>query len=384
VGCSAVGLSTIPDLVEGLLAGRSARTVRAYQADLDDFARWRGLPLGEAVAQLLGAGAEEGGRLAGRFAAQLQHEGRAPATIGRRMGTLRLLLRLARDRELIDWWLPDDWGSMPEYVEESGDVAYLLPRHPAETDRLDLQHYVLAEALGGHHLAPVVGLARVLDVGAGTGQWGYDVHQEHPRAVVVGFDLVAPKADGPGGYFAVRGNLLHGLPFGDSSFDFVHQRLMFSGIPVNLWPATVLELVRVCRPGGWVELVEGATQFQPAGPATERLAGLLLELNRRAGLDTASVVFGSLDRYLIDAGLRDVVRRTIDLPLGDWGGRVGSLMGSDIRALFTRVSAAFTARLGVPTAECVELVRAAQLEWEQLRTTYSVAMAWGRRPGAKE
>jgi SAM-dependent methyltransferase len=226
--------------------------------------------------------------------------------------------------------------------------------------------------------APIPGQVDAL----GLEDW-HQLSQEHSGAMVVGFDLVPPKPGGPGGYQAVRGNLLRGLPFADACFDFVHQRLLFSGIPVNAWPATVRELVRVCRPGGWVELVEGATQFQPAGPSTERLAELLRKLNGTTGLDTDSVVFRSLDRYLVGAGLRDVVRRTIDLPLGDWGGRVGSLMGSDIRALFSRVSPAFSARLGVPAAECVELVRAAQLEWEDLRTSYSVAAAWGRAPAIR-
>jgi SAM-dependent methyltransferase len=377
-------VSTIPDLIDGLLAGRAASTVRAYRADLDDFARWRGMPLVEAATQLLAAGGEEGGRIAQRYAAQLRRSGRSPATIDRRMGTLRLLVRQAWDLGLVDWSLGvDDWGSMPDSVEEPDDVAYLLPRHPAEIDRLDLQHYALGKALGGHYLAPVERLSRVLDVGSGTGQWGYDVRRERPGAVVVGFDLVAPKPGAPGGYHAVRGNLLRGLPFADASFDFVHQRLLFSGVPVDAWPATVHELVRVCRPGGWVELVEGATEFGRPGPASEKLASLLRRLNRTAGLDAGSIVFRSLDRYLVGAGLDVVARRTVDLPLGEWGGIVGSLMASDIRALFSRVMPAFAARLGVSEAESVELLRAAQLEWEDLRTTYGVAVAWGRASASR-
>ena len=217
-------------------------------------------------------------------------------------------------------------------------------------------------------------------MGAGTGQWGYDLCEMHDGALVVGFDLVAPKPGAPEGYRAVRGNLLHGLPFANDSFDFVHQRLLFAGVPVNAWPATVAELVRVCRPGGWVELVEGATRSEPMGPAMERLVDLLLELNRSIGLDTDSVVFRSLDRYLIDAGLEQVARRVVELPLGEWAGSVGRLMASDVRALFTRLSARFTVRLGVPATECMGLVRAAQVEWEELHTTYAVALAWGRKP----
>ena len=37
------------ELVDRFLAGRAERTARAYAADLDDFARFRGLPRAEAV-----------------------------------------------------------------------------------------------------------------------------------------------------------------------------------------------------------------------------------------------------------------------------------------------------------------------------------------------
>jgi SAM-dependent methyltransferase len=303
--------------------------------------------------------------------------------VDRRLGTLRSLVRAAADRELVDWSLSvHDWSAMVGESESMDEgVPYVLPRHPAEADRLDLQHYALLEALRDHHLAPVRSPRRVLDVGAGTGQWGYDLCEIYEEALVVGFDLVLPKLGAPEGYRAVRGNLLEGLPFESDSFDFVHQRLLFAGVPVDAWPDAVAELVRVCCPGGWVELVEGATRSERMGPAMEQLVELLLELNRTKGLDTDSVVFRSLGRYLVDAGLDQVDRTTVELPLGDWAGRVGSLMATDVRALFTRLSAAFAVRLGVPATECMRLVRAAQVEWEELRTTYSLGVAWGRKAG---
>jgi SAM-dependent methyltransferase len=373
------------ELLERFLAGRPPRTGRAYRADLDDFARFAGRSRAEAVAELLAGGPERARLLLSSYAAHLRRLSRAQATVDRRLRTLRSLARLARESGLVDWTLPGDGhgveGQGAEGLEEDGEgVAYVLPRHPSEIDRLDLQHFALAQALGGHYLAPVRQPARVLDVGAGTGQWGYDVSAMHPDALVVALDLKAPKPDPPPRCVAVIGNLLQGLPFAGDSFDLVHQRLLFSGIPVQDWPVTVRELVRTCRPGGWIELLEGATRFEPAGPATRRLTELLLRLNRTTGLDSTSTVFDSLDGYLAAAGAREVVRRTVAMPLGDWAGVTGSLMASDIRALFTRVSAVFTARFRVPARECVELVRAAQLEWEEHHTTYDLALAWGQKP----
>ncbi len=54
----------------------------------------------------------------------------------------------------------------------------------------------------------------------------------------------------PPGYGFVRANVLDGLPFRDSSFDFTYQRLVLvTGIPPHGWTAALPELVRVTKPG---------------------------------------------------------------------------------------------------------------------------------------
>ena len=226
-------------------------------------------------------------------------------------------------------------------------ASYVLPRHPTEVDRLDVQHYALREALDANYLAPVRSPTVVLDAGTGTGQWAYEVCREFPEATVIGLDLVPGKAGSPPNYRGVRGNLLQGLPLRDDLIDFVHQRFLFSGVPVKSWPDVVTDLVRVARPGGWVELVEGATELQPTSPATERLAELFRTLNTSMGLDSTGVVFKSLDGYLKGAGMSEVERHTVALPVGEWGGRIGSMMASDFRALFTRLAPVFQVKFGV-------------------------------------
>jgi len=61
-------------------------------------------------------------------------------------------------------------------------VPYLFPRHPGEIDRLDMQHYGLRQVWGGNYLAPIGRPDRVLDVGCGTGQWGFELCQQFPDA----------------------------------------------------------------------------------------------------------------------------------------------------------------------------------------------------------
>ncbi len=258
--------------------------------------------------------------------------------------------------------------------------AYVFPRHPSELDRLDVQHYALRQAAHGNFLAPIVGPARILDVGTGSGQWAFDLCEQFPEAMLVGFDLVPGKPEHPANYRFVKGNTLQGLPFASDQFDFVHQRLLQSGVPLKDWSGAIGELVRVTSPGCWIELVEVKHEIEPSGPATRRLLSLLSQLAGARGLDRTGIIFQRLDEYLRRAGLTDVTRRDIETPTGEWGGQVGSLMASDLRALFMRLAGVFEAQLGLPAEECHELVAAMTREWEEHHSISTFGVAYGRKP----
>ncbi|HEY7201179.1 MAG TPA: methyltransferase domain-containing protein [Candidatus Dormibacteraeota bacterium] len=372
-------LTAARELVERFLADRPERTLQAYRLDLEDFGRFAGEALAVAVGRLLAGGPAAADYLALQYAVDLRHRARAPATISRRMATLRALVSSAREAGLIDWLLAAPREEDVAAGGRAGQASYLLPRHPSEVDRLDLQHYALTAALGATHRAPVAGPARILDAGCGTGQWGFDLSTQFPDALVIGLDLVPGKPGGPAGHRFVRGNLLRGLPFLDRRFDLVHQRLLVSGVPLASWPAVVAELARVTRPGGWVELVEPMANFDRPGPATERLLGLTKAFARSLGLDTEGAIPNALGAYLREAGLADVGTEALEVPVGHWGGDVGALMATDIRAGFTRVCEVLQARSGLAEEEGRALIERAQVEWEEHETAWTFALAWGRR-----
>jgi SAM-dependent methyltransferase len=260
------------------------------------------------------------------------------------------------------------------------EAAYVLPRHPTEFDRLDVQHYAMRDALAANYLAPIERPNRILDVGCGTGQWAYEVCHQFPEAMVIGLDLEPSKPERPANYRFVKADLLKGLPFPDDSFDFVHQRLLQSGVPLKLWSDVMTDLVRVACPGGWIELVEVKGEVTAGGPATARLLELLLQLAGSRGLDRTGLLFRQLDEYLRLAGLADVQRRDVDVPMGDWGGSTGSLMATDLRALYTRLSGPFQAQLGLTAAECSDLIATMSRELDEYRTLSTFAVAFGRKP----
>jgi SAM-dependent methyltransferase len=376
-------LQRVGDLLARFLADRGARTLQAYSAEVEDFARFVGVGAAAAVAQLLSDRPDASRRLVFEYVVDLRFHGRAQATVDRRLSTLRALMRLARETGLTTSSLevPDD-DEVAAALESrsSGDVPYLLPRHASEIDRLDVQHYALRETLGANHLAPIGPLRQALDVGCGTGQWAFELCQRNPGALVVGLDLVPSKTQRPPGYRWVKANLLHGLPFAGDQFDLVYQRLLVVGVPLDSWPEAVAELVRVTRPGGWVELVEPIFGVRDGGPAVERFNALAHAIAAGKGLDVGRVVYDSLDGYLRDAGLEHVARHEVSLPIGTWGGRVGSFLATDMRATQTRFSAVLQAQAGMSGEECRDLVQRAQVECEQRRMSCSFAIAYGRKP----
>ncbi len=211
-------------------------------------------------------------------------------------------------------------------------VPYLLPKDMGETNRLDFQHYMLRFALKGNYAAPIQNPRDILDVGCGTGRWAMELAQEFPRANVIGVDVAPPPAeDGaastpgadarPTNYVFVQGNVLERLPFADNSFDFVHQRLLTLAVPGRRWPSVVQELLRVTRPGGWVELIEGGDNFS-GSQAMEAITNWGQQLLQRRGIDSSMAA--QIGPLLTAAGAVDVTARIVQLPLGKHGGRLGA------------------------------------------------------------
>lgn len=96
------------DVLADFLSSRSEETVRAYRRDLSLFAQFLGLAPGDvqgAIATLVAA-TEQQARLAVKnWLVKMQAEGLSAATRARRLGSLKKLVRVAREAKVIDWYL---------------------------------------------------------------------------------------------------------------------------------------------------------------------------------------------------------------------------------------------------------------------------------------
>ena len=271
----------------------------------------------------------------------------------------------------------------PDQRARLADALYLLPKDAQEDNRLDYQHHVMHLAIGSHFVAPLPqGLTRILDVGTGTGIWAIEMARLYPQAQVVGVDVGSSsfKSDVPTNCVLQFGNVLETLPFPDRTFDYTHQRFLVSAIPARRWPDVIHELVRVTRPGGWIELLEINNVFQNNGPETTRLAEWITRVSQTLGFD-ANAVPGIKDRLQAE-GLLRVETQDIVVPLGEWGGRAGALLKRDLLAGFDAAKAVYCAKTNTPLPVFEELIQRVAGEWEQYRTSYTFHAFYGKRAGA--
>ena len=266
-------------------------------------------------------------------------------------------------------------------------APYFLPKDEEEVNRLDFQHYLFRFALRGNYAAPIQTPASILDVGTGTGRWAMEMSSLFPLANVVGLDVVPPPADEnaslghgldrrPDNYIYIQGNVLDGLPFPDASFDFVHQRLLVAALPEARWPGVVAELLRVTRPGGWVELLEAIPT--KGGPGMNALYEWLVAVGLRRGVNT--LVTPHIADFLRAAGAQSVVARDLPMAMGKWGGRAGIMMETNYFALHKGLEAMMEQQ-GITTARAFEeAMAAARQEIAQGQYIWPYFLAYGQRP----
>ncbi|RUS15307.1 hypothetical protein BC937DRAFT_92627 [Endogone sp. FLAS-F59071] len=173
--------------------------------------------------------------------------------------------------------------------KKSGSPTYPLPNDQSEFERLNMQHFIFH-----NYRSPVTkdlerGIKELAKQFANSTFTGTDITN-----VFCGTESTAP----PNVNF-LEADTIKGLPFEDNTFDFVFQRAQVLCYKVTDWPIALKEMIRVCKPGGYVESFEAVLPEKDNGPAlaqhTEWFRTVLELRDTLAGLSsTLSLRFGAL------------------------------------------------------------------------------------------
>ncbi|CAG8562892.1 12843_t:CDS:2 [Ambispora leptoticha] len=170
--------------------------------------------------------------------------------------------------------------------------AYAVPNDEEEAERLIRYHNAGKSIWGGLFKSPVEKKlkegANVIDIGCGSGTWLIDMARKYPNSNFTGIDFspIFPTDGIPSNAQFINYNLLDGLPFEDSSFDFIHQKFLVVAFTQVQWEEKVIpELIRLGRPGGWIEFVESDPYLSSDGESTQRICNAFRDFLTSKGLN---------------------------------------------------------------------------------------------------
>ncbi|CAG8488606.1 2893_t:CDS:2 [Ambispora leptoticha] len=176
------------------------------------------------------------------------------------------------------------------------------PDRDSEIDRAQIHHHLINAVWGNNYSAPVQEKlkkgARVLDVGCGPGTWICDMASDYKNSTFFGIDILPIfPTERPFNAFFKIGNVLNGLKFSNESFDFVHMSLMGLWLTQEQYEKVVLpELIRLVKPGGWIEIMEPELEIYNAGPRITKAQKKLQRELKKQGRDPLLPI--EVDRFL--------------------------------------------------------------------------------------
>ncbi|KAI0399400.1 S-adenosyl-L-methionine-dependent methyltransferase [Xylaria palmicola] len=211
------------------------------------------------------------------------------------------------------------------YHSLQGTADHWAPNDDAHLESMDCVHHCLTLLFDNKlYLAPVPeGPIKVLDVGCGTGIWAIDFADGHPEAEVIGTDISPsqPEWVPPNLKFEIE-DCTQSWTYPRNAFDFVHLRYLFGSI--SDWDALYAEAFKVCKPGGWVEVVEPSVNLRSddgsvrEGVALYDWGRLFNEASSKYGRGMSMVDDGTIMETMRKAGFVDLRSRTFKLPATPW------------------------------------------------------------------
>ncbi|RHZ87026.1 hypothetical protein Glove_41g82 [Diversispora epigaea] len=213
------------------------------------------------------------------------------------------------------------------------DVNYIYPVDDDEIDRVQMQHFMYKHVWGGNFSSPVQDLlqkedTKILDIGCGSGAWVLEMATEYQNPQFTGIDVAPlyPTEIKPENVTFQQANVLLGLPFEDNTFDFVYIRFMIFAFSVEDWERAIKEVVRVTKPGGWVEIMEKDLYWCNEGPfckAARTAVAEALRESKNMEIILSPIIPNILSSISnLDSNINHDER---SVPFGEWGGKLGTI-----------------------------------------------------------
>ncbi|KAL5501106.1 hypothetical protein ACEPAH_9493 [Sanghuangporus vaninii] len=224
--------------------------------------------------------------------------------------------------------------SLSEKDQTTLKDKYVLPRNNSERDRLQTQHRLFTEILGGRLIVDktirIRPDDRVLDSGTGVASWILDLRESAPEtAEFVGIDISSHMfpTDVPSDVKLLEMSSLSLPSDWENSFDFVNQRLLIGAFTAEQWKIALSGYFRVLKPGGVLQLIEAglfeSLHDSDSLPATKLANEFCIAMIDRRGLLGQQRIH-QLPTFVKEAGFSDIRNNDYKAPVGRQWGEIGT------------------------------------------------------------
>ncbi|CAB4402184.1 unnamed protein product [Rhizophagus irregularis] len=213
-----------------------------------------------------------------------------------------------RQEKLLDYYLSTDTGSI---------------------DRLHMYHFLKGYIFQGNFSSPIEdiiieGGCKVLDIGCGPGTWLLDLSNKYENSYFFGVDIkpIFPREIKPNNLEFIEADVTNGLSFRDNEFDLTHADLMSLMFTPEQWDIVLSELIRVTKPGGYIEISDRRNSFVGVGPIYRRLTDSIWASFLKRNID-AKLIYNLDSKFELQPNIGKVHRIEKDLIVGPNGGKIG-------------------------------------------------------------
>ncbi|CAG8629626.1 6727_t:CDS:2 [Rhizophagus irregularis] len=116
----------------------------------------------------------------------------------------------------------------------------------------------------------------------------------------------------------IKASISNGLSFGDNEFDFTHIELLRLFYTVDQWDFILTELIRVTKPGGYIEVSGRRRENVVRAPIFFYASG------SRRNLDT-NLIYNLKSKFELQSNLGNVHRTEENFVIGPNGGKIGMI-----------------------------------------------------------
>ncbi|GBC09795.1 hypothetical protein RclHR1_09110002 [Rhizophagus clarus] len=196
-------------------------------------------------------------------------------------------------------------------------------------DRTHMYHFIRAFLFQSNFSSPIEdklieGGCKVLDIGCGAGTWLLDLSSKYKYSSFFGIDIksVFPQKIKPSNLEFIEADVTNGLSFRDNEFDFTHVENMSLIFTPDQWDLVLSELVRVTKPGGYIEIGGRRNCYVGDGPIFRKISDTLWTSCSKRNVDT-NLIYNLDSRLKLQQNIGKVHRFEKDLIIGPNGGKIG-------------------------------------------------------------